>query len=156
MKKYLFAALAVSASLTAPMASAITFGSLTTIYIGTAVRDDGSTGFAGVSTTFHCSNVSGLSAQIRFLVLNGNGSVVGNHTATVAHGVTYAVSTHEAGAYAEDHLLNTGLVDEGLVNIESTQSGVFCRGATTKSAIGEPDGVVLFLVRVNPHPGTVE
>ena len=136
-------------------ASAITFPSLTTIYVGTAVRDTGGVDFSGTTTVFHCSNVSGLSAQIRFLVLGGTGSVAGSPT-TVAHGVTYAVSTKVQGAYTADHSLNTGLVDEGVVNIESTQSGVFCRGVTIKAGIVDPEGVPLFLVRVNPHPGTVE
>jgi len=154
MKKYL-AAVTLAATLAQP-AAATTFPSLTTIYVGTAVRDTGGADFQGTTTVFHCSNVSGLSAQIRFLVLGGTGSVAGSHTATVAHGATYAVPTKVQGAYAADFSLNTGLVDEGVVNIESTQSGVFCRGVTIGAGVVDPDGVPLFLVRVNPHPGTVE
>ena len=44
---------------------AITFPSLTTIYIGSGVRDDGGGSGVGTATTFHCSNVSGVTAQIR-------------------------------------------------------------------------------------------
>ena len=151
MKKSLALALLAGAALCSS-ASAITFTTLTTIYVGTAVRDRGGVAFSGNATVFHCSNVSGVSTQIRFLVLGGTGSVAGSHTATVAHGATYAVSTKEQGAYAADHNLNTGLVD----NIESLQSGVFCRGVTINAGIIQPEGVPLFLVRVNPHPGTVE
>ena len=68
MTKSLFALLATLAAGLAAPASAITFSSLTTIYIGSGVRDNGGVSHAGTATTFHCSNVSGASAQIRFLV----------------------------------------------------------------------------------------
>ena len=45
---------------------------------------------------------------------------------------------------------------EGVINIESTQSGVFCTAKTIDASATFPDGVILPLVRVNPHPGTVD
>ena len=148
-------AIALTAALAAP-ASAITFPSLTTIYIGSGVRDDGSVSHAGTATTFHCSNVSGVTAQIRFLVLGASGIVEGNHTRAVSHGQTVTISTHDTVTWFETTELNTGLVNEGVINIESTQSGVFCTAKTIDAALVSPVGVPIDLVRVNPHPGTVE
>ena len=47
-------------------------------------------------------------------------------------------------------------MNEGVVNIESLQSGVFCNAKTIDAAADSRIGVTLPLVRVNPHPGTVE
>ena len=58
--------------------------------------------------------------------------------------------------YGENDILATGNLNGGVVNIESTQSGVFCSAVTIDAAAISPDGVPLRLVRVNPHPGTVE
>jgi hypothetical protein len=149
------AAALFAAGLAAP-ASAITFPSLTTIYIGSGVRDNGGADNAGTATVFHCSNVSGVTAQIRWLVLDHLGGVVGNKTLSAAHGQTRTASTHRAAPYAEDSDLDTGSVAEGVINIESTQSGVFCTAKTIDASLASPVGVPIDLVRVNPHPSTVE
>jgi hypothetical protein len=151
MKKLLAAVLA--AAFVQP-AAAITFPGLTTIYIGTGVIDDGSADNFGEATIFHCTNVSGVAAQVRFLVLGG--MVPASRTVNVQHGETYTAATHPVAAYFEKADLNTGFVGEGAINIESTQSGVFCSAKSVSASAGFPDGVVLPLVRVNPHPGTVE
>ena len=67
---------AIALAALAQPASAITFPTLTTIYVGAGVKDDGGAGDAGIATSFLCSNVSGRTADIRFLVLNHSGSVV--------------------------------------------------------------------------------
>jgi hypothetical protein len=153
--KTTFAALCLAATLAQP-AAAITFPSLTTIYIGSGVRDDGGAAFAGTATIFHCSNVSGVNTQIRFLVLSNQGEVRGNVTRTAAHGQTLTVTTHAALSYDEGAEMATGTVNEGVINIESLQSGVFCTAKTIDAALASPVGVTLYLVRVNAHPGTVE
>jgi hypothetical protein len=146
-------ALAVAAALAQP-ASAITFSKLTTIYVGTGIRDTGLSP-GGIATTFHCSNVSGFTAQLRFVVLNDLGAVVGNNTTNLAHGRTVTVSTHVVSAY-DGFTLQTGAVSRGVVNIESTQSGVFCTAEIIDAGATTPIGVARALVRINPHPGTVE
>jgi hypothetical protein len=157
MKKASFAlAAALAAAGLAAPASAITFPSLTTIYIGSGVRDDGGAENAGTATAFHCSNVSGATAQVRFLVLSSGGIPRGNLTFTVAHGETVGTATHDTVAYLENLVMGTGFVAEGVINIEATQSGVFCTAKTIDAALASPVGVTLDLVRVNPHPGTVE
>jgi hypothetical protein len=157
MKKASFAfAAALAAALFAAPASAVTFPSLTTIYIGSGVSDNGGAANTGTATTFHCSNVSGVTAQVRFLVLNSAGAVAGSSTHNASHGATLTVSTHGTFAYAENSALSAGVVNEGVINIESTQSAVFCTAKTIDAALASPVGVPLDLVRVNPHPGTVE
>jgi hypothetical protein len=155
MKKSLCAvALATSAFAFAPTASATTFPSLTTIYVVADVYDDGSGTNLGVATSVHCSNVSGQSAQVRVLVLpTTGGTVAGVATRTVAHEDTQTFSTHDTGMSNEANL-NAGFV-QGLFNIESTQSAVFC-SAMVVSAVDAEEGVALHMVRVNGHPGTVE
>ena len=144
---------AVAAAIAQP-ASAITFPSLTTIYIVSGVRDDGGAGNAGIATSISCTNVSGLTAGMRFLALLGNGSVAVVSTFDLGHGQTIVVSTHGTVLFA-DAQLPTGMI-QGSVNIESTQSGVFC-GAAIVDADAAPDFTLpLPAVRVNPHPGTVE
>ena len=154
--KQLFAAVALAATLAQP-ATAITFPSLTTIYVGTGVHDDGSGAGAGSATVFQCTNVSGVSANVRFLVLSSAGVALGSSTLTIPHGATRAAGTHDAFFFAEDVLLHAGTANlNGGINIESTESGVFCTGNIT-DALGTPDySYALRLVRVNPHPGTVE
>jgi hypothetical protein len=151
MKKYL-AVVALAAALTQP-ASAITFPSLTTIYVGSGVADSGTA--TGSATTFHCTNVSGVSTSVRFLVLRATGAVAASATLTVAHGATVTTSTHGTFAYGDSSLVTGGLF-QGAINIESFQSGVFCNAVVVDSAASTPLGVPLPLVRINPHPGTVE
>ena len=57
-------------------ASAVTFPSLTTIYVVAGVTDGGGAAGVGSATAFHCLNVSGVTTSVRFVVLNGNGAVV--------------------------------------------------------------------------------
>jgi hypothetical protein len=151
----LFVTASLAATLTQP-AAAITFPSLTTIYIGAGVKDNGGATNEGIATTFLCTNVSGTSATIRYLVLHAAGNIAGQTSAIVAHGATSTVSTHLTSVFPENSLA-TGSVEQGAVNIESTQSGVFCT-AQMVDALGFPPAFMspVHLVRVNPHPGTVE
>ena len=155
MKTYLPVAALVA--LFAQPAAAVTFPSLTTIYVGSGVTDNGGAENAGIATTFLCSNVSGVDASVRWLVLDASGTIVeGQSTFPVGHGETLAVSTHFTATFTTA-TLNTGIVNHGVVNIESTQSAVFCTAAIVDAA-GPPPAFTmpLHLVRVNPHPGTVE
>ena len=161
MNKSVFvAALAASAFVVAPTASATTFPTLTTIYVASGVTNSEGAANTGVATVIHCSNVSGTTASIRFQVLNFNGLAAGAPiTDTVPHGFTHTVSTHLTAAFTEDTpgALSPGVgIAQGAINIESTQSAVFCTAMIVDAAEIVPNGIDLHLVRVNPHPGTVE
>ena len=157
MKTYL-AAVALAAALAQP-AAAVTFPTLTTIYVGSGVYDDGSINDNGEATSIHCSNVSGVSVQLRVLILSPIGTVAGALTHTLLHGRTVTFSTHATVIFLGDvdTSLATGFVTQGAVNVEATNSAVFCTAAVI-DAEGNPPAfsMPLHLVRVNPHPGTVE
>ena len=159
MKKSLIAAaLTASAFAVGQSAYATTFSTLTTIYIGSGVTNSVDITNAGIATSFHCTNVSGLTADLRFLVLDTNGSVAGSVVAAgVLHGRTRTVSTHGTVVFGSESATSAGtLIEQGGVNIESTQSAVFCTAMIVDAAAAIPNGIDLHLVRVNPHPGTVE
>jgi hypothetical protein len=146
---------AISAIFVQP-AAAITFPSLTTIYVGAGVYDTGGTGVTG--TLLRCANVSGQSATIRFLVLDELGAVAGTPQATtIPHGGSVHAATNDGTTLFGELILATGEIEKGaVVNIESTQSGVFCNAVIFDTDERVGDGSSLPLVRVNPHPGTVE
>jgi hypothetical protein len=147
-----FAAAAFAAVL-GQSAQAVTFPSLTTIYVVSGVYDDGGAMEAGFATSVLCTNVSGQVAQVRFLFLGIGGGVEGTHTEMIPHGATRAVSTHATEFF--EFALGTGAVAQGAANIESTESAVFC-SAMIVDAASVADSVALHMVRVNAHPGTIE
>jgi hypothetical protein len=155
--KTTLSAIALAATLTQP-ASAVTFPSLTTIYVGSGVRDDGSADNMGVATSIHCSNVSGVSVQVRTLVLNNLGSVRGSLIVSLAHGETFTFSTHQTVIFLDaEGDLAASFVEQGVVNVEATNSAVFCTADRVDAQNSPPVFMSpLHLVRVNPHPGTVE
>lgn len=155
MKKFLTTlALAALANVVALPAASITFPSLTTIYVGSGVVDGIG---ANVATIFSCSNVSGITATLRVQVLFGGGSVAGAASGPVTHGSTLLVSTRLTAAFIDNLLISGAEGVQGVVNIESTQSAVFCTAAVVDSANAVPIfSMPLHLVRINPHPGTVE
>jgi hypothetical protein len=93
---------------------------------------------------------------MRILILNNNGAVAGSATQTLQHGVTITYSTHGTFIFVDTELA-TGGVFQGVVNVEATNSAVFCTAAVIDAASEPPVfSIPLHLVRVNPHPGTVE
>jgi len=157
MQKSLFAAAIAAASLGLALpADAITFPGLTTIYVGTGAFDDGSADNTGTATAIICSNVSGLTANVRVLILNSGGGIEGQQTFNnVANGTSLTAATHPTFSLFESDL-DTGQFSSGTVNIESTQSGVFCTAIIMNASNPAQDAVPLRLVRVNAHPGTEE
>jgi hypothetical protein len=152
-----FAAFAFATLALAQPASAITFPKLTTIYVGSGVYDNGGDDELGSATSFHCSNVSGVAVQVRVLVLSPTGALEGAVNVSLAHGATGTISTHGTFAFTEgSNLLNTGSVTQGVVNIEATNSAVFCTAMIVDANAAVPTGIDIHLVRVNPHPGTVK
>ena len=147
--------LAVAATVTAATpAASITFPSLTTIYVAAGVEDSGAFSTNTALAVF-CSNVSGQTANVRFLILNSSGGVELNATRTLDHGEAKTIATQNIASIGEEALL-TGAIVGGTLNIESTQSGVFCTAYLMDTDTSGPNGVALHLVRINPHPGAVE
>ena len=160
MKKLLAAAAAATliavsvAALTAVLPAQATTFSLRTIYAASGVTDDGGIINNGIATSVHCTNLSGKTATIRVAVYNPTGTLVGSNAATVANLVTRTISTHSV-VYFSELDLGTGAINQGVLNVSSTESGVFCT-AMIVSAAAPIAGIDLHMVRYNPHPGTVE
>ena len=150
-------AIVLAATLAQP-AWAITFPSLTTIYVGAGIYDSGTGDHNGSATAFHCSNVSGVNVQVRFAVLAANGAFQGGFTRTLSHGQAAVAVTHLTNAFLDtgNSMGVSGILSSGTVNIETTNSGVFCTAMIVDATSGTLDGVDLHLVRINPHPGSVE
>jgi hypothetical protein len=155
--KHLIAAIALAATLAQPT-SAVTFPALTTIYVGSGVYGSGDVDNTGEATSIHCSNVSGVTVQVRALVLGRTGSVEGSLTVSLAHGQTVTFSTNQTAVFADESTdLEINFVRQGVVNIEATNSAVFCTAVVVDAENDKPVYMSpLHLVRVNPHPGTVE
>ena len=153
------AAVALAATL-AQSAAATTFPSLTTIYVVAGVRNTGIS-FSEEVTAFICSNVSGVNTAIRVLVLSSTGAVINAATAAnVPHGATHVFATSATHYYSGETVIltpPTSGLEAGVANIESLQSGVFCTAAIYDDTDTSSNGrIIPHLVRVNPHPGTVE
>jgi len=148
-------AAAALAAVIAQPASAVTFPSLTTVYVGAGAFDNGGNALAGTATAIICSNVSGVNTAVRVAMLNFVGDIEAQRTAdTVPHGTTVVFVTHAVAAFGALELGTGNFM--GAVNIEATQSAVFCT-ASVMSAAGQAENAKpINLVRVNPHPGTVE
>jgi hypothetical protein len=157
MMRKSYAAFAFAALALAQPASAVTFSKLTTIYVGSGVFNAGPSA-EGVATAVHCSNVSGVSTEVRVLILNSVGTVVGSLTRGLPHGATQTFVTHETLWLTDaGGNISTGDVDSGVVNVESRQSAVFCTAAVVDAAAYPPAFTMpIHLVRINPHPGSVE
>ena len=154
MKRHLAAA-AFAAALYQP-AAAVTFPTLTTIYVAPGAYDDGGAANVGFATVVSCANVSGVTTDIRVLVLSLSGAVAGAAVATnIPHGASMRFATHATFLGNEGFNLATGLLLDGVINVESLQSAVFCSFHVV-SAPGTGTSVPLNTIRVNPHPGTVE
>jgi hypothetical protein len=151
-KKYL-AAVALAATLAQP-ASAVTFPSLTTIYVGSGAFDDGGGVIEGTATAVVCSNVSGVTVSVRVLMLGSTGSVEGQGASNAPHGGVVIFTTHPILPYNQVNLATGGFI--GTINIEATNSAVFCTASLIDAGGPAESASPLRLVRVNAHPGTVE
>jgi hypothetical protein len=77
-------------------------------------------------------------------------------TAIFLNGGSGVASTHLTNVFTAELSLNTGAV-QGVVNIEATNSAIFCTATVTDAAGATPAFAMdVNLIRVNPHPGTVE
>ena len=153
MKKLLAAAAAIALTAILP-AQATTF-SLRTIYIASGVSDDGGAANVGTATTVFCTNASGKSTTLRIAFYDNAGTIRGLSAVIIPHLTTYTLSTHVV-AFFSDQSASTGAILQGVLNVSTTESAVFCSAMIVDAAAATVQGVDLHMVRFNPHPGTVE
>jgi hypothetical protein len=117
--------------------------------------DNGGADNIGVATSFHCTNFSGVTENIRFVTRGSGGNLLTNMDFGIAHLATLAVSTHDTAAYAGiANTLNTGLIAQ--TAIAATSTNIICTAVTMDGASVAPVGVELRGIRVSPIPGSQE
>jgi len=163
MKGFAFGAVAAAAiALASPAAMAAgsgtaAFPASTTIYIVTGVRDDGGADETGVASSVTCTNVSGVTVDIRVAAFEFNGTKKGDETITsVPNAGVRTFSTNFTNIYTENKSLETGILHQGVFNVEATNASVFCSATVEDAGSTSPYGFALHMVRVNPALGTEE
>jgi hypothetical protein len=121
------------------------------------VRDDGGADNAGTATTVNCTNVSGQTVSVRFVVFDDIGT---KKTDITVHNLlntqVLTASTHRTVFFANETTFATGSLAQGTIDVEATNAAVFCTASVEQADIGTPSGWDLHVVRVNAAPGTVE
>lgn len=125
------------------------------IYRFPGVRDNGGADNAGVATSFHCTNFSGVPENVRIVVRDFDGTLKGNMAFAVTHLSTLTVSTHPTALYS-DAQLASGNVAQGTAAIAATSINVICTAVTLDAASASPNGFALRGIRFNPVPGSQE
>jgi hypothetical protein len=126
------------------------------IYRFPGVRDDGSAVNAGVATSFHCTNFSGVIEMLRFVTRANGGVLLTNATFFIGHLQTITASTHRTQAYMEDLPLETGAVQQGTTAIAATSINIICTAETIDASTAVPIGVARRGIRFSPVPGSQE
>jgi hypothetical protein len=136
-------------------ASAATSDPEIVIYRGSGVADSGSAFGTGTATVIHCTNVSTVAENVRFVIRNFNAIIAANQVFTVGSFLTQTVSTHATPLYG-GAVLSAGTTLLGTVAIAATTSNVFCTARTVDASAGVPSGIILPMVRFNPMAGSEE
>jgi hypothetical protein len=128
------------------------------IYRFPGVFDDGGVNNAGVATSFHCTNFSGVPENIRFVTRSVSGALLTNIAVPIAHLATLTASTHQTVLYDNElnALLATGQVRQGTTAIAATTTSIICTAVTIDAASASPVGLALRGVRFSPIPGSQE
>jgi hypothetical protein len=136
---------------------AVVGGAFSQIYVISGVRDNAAAINTGVATSFHCTNLSGVSESLAFVVQAFDGAVVTSTTFTVPSNHTWTASTHGTVLFNEDAFLSEGAdIDQGIALIYSTTLYMFCSAMIVDASVANPVGISLHMVRVNPIAGTTE
>ena len=130
------------------------------IYRFPGVRDTGGAPGSGVATSFHCTNFSGGTETVRFVLRDTSSAIVSNNTYTLNHLRTVTISTRVNAAYLHDLtipvLAPTGIFAQGTVAIAATSTSIICTAMTIDASTTAPVGVALRGIRFNPVPGSQE
>jgi hypothetical protein len=128
---------------------------LQVIYLFSGVKDNGGGAGVGVATSVHCTNFSGATENLQFVVRDNSATVKADVTVTIGQAQTRTASTHGTSLYAEQ-LLQTGSVGQGALGILSTSVNIACTAQILDASTAVPNGISLHGIRFNPIPGTQE
>ena len=125
------------------------------IYRFPGVKDDGGGNGVGVGTSFHCTNFSGATENIRFATRASLGGLATNMAFSISHLQTLTASTHGINAYSTFSLA-TGPIFQGTTAIAATSINIICTAETIDASTTVPIGVARRGIRFNPVPGSQE
>jgi len=126
------------------------------IYRFPGTADNGGASGTGFATVFHCTNFSGVTEVIRFVMRDGlTTTIKGNFDTPIDHLVTKTIATKNPSAYTAVISLNTGAF-KGTTAIAATSPNIICTAMTINAGLAEPVGVSLRGIRFNPAPGSQE
>jgi len=154
-----FQSLALSVALAIAMAapaSAATTDPEVIIYRFPGVYDDGSGPQAGNATSFHCTNFSGNTENIRIVVRDSAGGLKSNTPFQIEHLNSRTASTHNTAIYFENQDLGTGFITQGTAAIAATSINVICTAVTIDAGSQSAAGFALRGIRFSPVPGSQE
>src|SRR5262249_51248992 len=118
------------------------------IYRFSGVRDDGAVAGAGVATVIHCSNFSGATESLRFVLRGFDATIKKNTAIPIAHLNTLMAITHVTMAYPGIFVaLATGAVFGGMATIAATSTNIVCTANTIDASTASPVGVPLRAIR---------
>ena len=127
------------------------------LYRFPGVRDNTGATNTGVATSFHCTNFSGVTETIRFVLRDQDSTVMANATFDLPHLQTVTASTHGTAAFLEDLFLSPGFsIGQGTMAIAATTTSIICTAMIVDASTASPVGVSLRGVRFNPAPGSQE
>ena len=138
---------------TEPRARAGVGDPLLQVYVFPGVRDSGGAAGTGVATSVHCFNYSGATEKVTYVVANFDGSIKANLNLSIGNQQTRTVSTHDTVLFAEDLILNTGIVNQGTFGVLSTTRNIVCTAQVLDASAATPNGINLVGVRFNPAAG---
>src|SRR5262249_29691943 len=125
------------------------------LYRFTGVNDDGGGAGIGVATVFQCTNFSGATETIRFVLRDRQASFIINTTFTLQHLHTVTAATHPANGFLDADINFQVGVGHGSMAIAATTTSIVCT-AMVVNAANETAVGTLHAVRFSPIPGTQE
>src|SRR5262249_12237048 len=120
------------------------------IYRVSGVIDDNNV----LATSFHCTNFSGVTENVRIVTRSLAGPLVTNTAGTVPHLGTAILSTHHVFIYPDTNM-STGTF-AGTAAIAATSTNVTCTAMQVQTNVTNAVGIALHMTRFNPIAGTEE
>ena len=89
-------------------------------------------------------------------MFNFDSSIKANLNLNIGQDQTRTASTHDTVLYAEDLILNTGVVNQGSAIVGATSVDIVCTAQVLDAAAATPNGIDLHGLRFNAVPSTAE
>jgi hypothetical protein len=126
------------------------------LYIFPGARDNGGAAGTGVAMSVHCTSFSPATEKLNYTVLNFDSSKKALLDLNIGAGQTRTASSHDTVLYAEDLILNTGVLNQGRVVIRATAANIVCTAHILDASAAVPNGIDLHGLRLNGVPNSQE